>query len=171
MFIKINSLLLYFFLMQQAFATTPVYVDSVIHPAVSHLNQQQFLDTYGTNDTSRAVIQYYFKRNRNAKRDMLIWGTAGIAAGIAFDKVVVNGSEGDALGGLFLGILLGSFIYTGVIEVLLNSFNWIHFSRQRLALRLEKYNASRQLPKSLLRKSLFINLLAVERQLSRMGKQ
>lgn len=167
MLFKISYLLLSLLLMQQAFATAPVYKDSVIQPKVSRLSQEQFLNTYGTGDTTRALIQYYFKRNRIAKRDMLIWGTAGIAAGFAFDRILMNGSGVDALSGLAVGILLGSLIYVGAAVLLINSFNWVHFSRQRLASKLERYKTGKPLPRSIYRNKYFKRFLALEKQISR----
>lgn len=166
MFKYLPCLLLCLLLMQQAFATTPVYKDTAILPKAARLSQQQFLDAYGTNDTSCALIQYYFKRNKKAKRDVLIRSIVGIGAGVAFDQIIMGGSGGDALGALAIGLLLGSVIYVGAFVVLLGIFKWIHFSRQRLAVQLQRYRNGTPLPGFIIRNRIFQKFLAVERKAS-----
>ena len=88
--LKFKSLLLSLLLLQQAFSAVPVYKDSTPVAKAARLSQQQFLDTYGTDDTSRALIRYYFKKNKRARQSVLIWATAGLAAGFTFDQVLLR---------------------------------------------------------------------------------
>ncbi len=98
MFLKISFLLLSFLCAQHAFSMSLPIKDTAINPQAYKLTQQQFIDRYGANDTARALIQYYFKQNKTAKRDILIWTPIGLASSLLFDRAVTNGASGDALG-------------------------------------------------------------------------
>lgn len=81
--------------------------------------------TYGTDETSRAVIQFYFKRNKKAKLNVIIFSSAGLLAVPAFDRIIMHSSptgDGNVLGTLAIGIPLGSLIYVSAVTVAINIY-------------------------------------------------
>jgi hypothetical protein len=171
MLLKAHFLLFSFLLMQQALANVPVYKDTIIHPKAFRMNQQQFLDTYGTDDTSSALIQYYFTRNKQAKGQVLLFGITGALAGFIFDSVVMSNTSLDALSGLFVLLLLGSVIYLSGVFVFINVYRWIRFSRQRLRKQLERRSNGKPLRRSIYRNSLFRHYVGLEKNLSEKEKR
>lgn len=170
MLAKLNCLLLGFLFMQQAVAIPPVYKDTTVQPNVKHWTQQQFSDAYGTSDTTRALIQYYFEQKKRTKHDMMIWGSVGIAAGFAFDRVVDGVWLGYGMGALAVGILLAVAVYVGAVVLVTGIYKLLHFSRQRLLVRLQRYHGGKLLSVFLLWNRKFRRLLAIEREVSRKEK-
>jgi hypothetical protein len=164
--IRILVLLLYLLAAQPALATAPVYKDSTTPPGTARLSRQQFLDRYGTNDTARALIGYYFDKNKKAKRDLIIYGIAGVVAGFLLDAIFVGRWNMDALGGLILVLILGSFVYVCGITVLISLYKWWRFSRRRLAVQLERHRAGKPLRKSIYRNTAFKRHLDLEKHIS-----
>lgn len=145
------------------FATTSFTVADTF-PTSHHLSQQQFLEKYGTDDTSRALIRFYFRRNKIFKLNTLIFGTAGLVAGIVFDRFIVNGTpaRGGILVGLAIGITLGLFIYMCAIVTAFSVFYWVRFSRKNLLKQLRKYKSGKPLLKRISRSILFQKYLQEE---------
>jgi hypothetical protein len=132
----------------------------------ARLSRQQFQDRYGTNDTTRALIGYYFEKNKRAKRDLIIYGFAGVAAGFLLDAIIMGRWNMDALGGLILGLILGSFVYVCGITVLISLYKWWRLSRRRLMVQLERYRAGKPLRKSIYRNTAFKKQLDLEKHIS-----
>lgn len=158
MLIKITSLLLSVLLMQQAFATTPSYKDTVVQPRNYRLTEQQFLEQYGANDTSRALIQYYFEQRKRATIATLVSGIIGGGTGIAFDNGIRKPRVANApdVGGGFYGQIFLVILITAAGTVfLVEAFNWLRFSRKRLLKLIQKQRAGKSLPPLLFQNSAF----------------
>lgn len=163
MIIKIKCILLSCFLFHYAVASVPVYKDSAIHPKEFHLSQQQFLEKYGNDDTSRALIRYYFRRTIGAKRNTIIFGSAGLLSSIAFDRLIVNGTPSrEPLVGIGFVLFLGLMIYVSAIIVLLSILIWILFSKKTLMKQLQKYRTGTPMPNRIKRNFSFKKYLKEE---------
>jgi hypothetical protein len=152
------------FLFHYAVASVPVDSDSTIRPTGARLSQQEFLDRYGTDDTSRALIRYYFSRNKTFKRSTIISGGVGLLSLVVFDSVVAKGepSRGGALAALGMGIVLLSVIFVSAFVVLFGIGMWLIFSRRSLFKQLQKHKAGGPLPKRVRRNPVFQTYLKEE---------
>ncbi|HEU5166532.1 MAG TPA: hypothetical protein VFU29_13370 [Chitinophagaceae bacterium] len=115
------------------------------------ISEHQFLDQYGKDDTSRAIINYYFKQYNGGHKHLFV-NTAIASAGIAlFAIIMANGADAGAI------IVGAPFIFGGVIFGMLafrNAINMIYFSRKKLFKVLKKYFESKKISDSL-RKDIY----------------
>jgi hypothetical protein len=112
-------------------------------------NRNEFLDRYGHDDSSRALINFYFHR-----RGLVIGNlSAGIPftllSGIAlFPATAAENSNGNGLG----TALLFPILFTGVMLILVGSYLWIRYShttlysRKRLLILLDDYFNGKSIP-------------------------
>ncbi len=130
------------------------------------INKQQFLETKSWDDTSRALVHYYFSRNKKAKWGVGIFTGVGLLSAYAFDRIIMGdsgGGGGALLLALFIGIPLAGLILYSAFLVLLYIFYWIRFSRPQLLKQLEKYKATEVLPKRISRNKEFLKFLRMEK--------
>lgn len=140
-----------FFITDKVAASAVVPTDSTPVNKPWKISKEQFLLRYGKDDTSRAVINYYFEHQHN-KGQIKIWVNTLISAtGIAvFAIIAVNGPVGSVIVG-------APFITAGFIFLAFafhNALNMIYFSRKRLYRVLKKYLAGKKIPDSL-RKDIY----------------
>jgi len=80
-----------------------------------HIGSQnnKFVETRSWDDTSRALVHYYFSRNIKVKRGVGIFTGVGLLSAFAFDRILLGDSRGggSALGALIIGIPLALLIY------------------------------------------------------------
>lgn len=151
--IKFIYLLAGLLLLQQAVATAPVYGDTTVQQDVRRWTQKQFLDLYGTSDTARALIHYYFGWRKKARRQTLMAGSIGTAAGLGFVAAEAAVSkQRDIVGG---DVLLLFFLIVGAATAFCIAFvkftRWLRFSRKNLHKQLERHKAGGPLPSWLLK--------------------
>lgn len=138
--------------------------DSAIQPRKPHkLTRQQFLDRYGTDDSSRALIQYYFPKRKAAVRNILqssgLLVLAGLLSIVVFSKG--NGIE-NGLGDFFILLILLSSAYVAVGFLVVNATLLLLQSRRRLYNMLQAYRNGKGLPRRISRKKSFLRLLKKE---------
>src|SRR6185503_14281667 len=107
------------------------------------LSQQKFLLQYGKDDTSRAIINYYFEQHHNRGQKKIFVNTLITAASITvFAIVASNGTAGAIIVGapfLIAGLIFGIFAFR-------NAINVIYFSRKKLYRVLKKYFETKKIP-------------------------
>ncbi len=145
------SLAFVFFIANKDAAAAVVPIDSIPATKPWKLSQQQFLDQYGKDDTSRAIINYYFEQQLNKGRKNFLVNTLITVVSISvFAIITTNGAAG--------AVIIGApFILGGVIFCMLafsNAINMIYFSRKKLFKVLKKYFETKRIPDSL-RKDIY----------------
>jgi hypothetical protein len=157
------SIIFCFFFFNLSFCATGCSksTDSIIPPKDYQHNRNYFLNTYGKDDSSRALIKFFFKRRHYGKKETFVWAGIGIVSTILFITVIQNGDGGINSGSFLLGLILGASIYGGIAGVIEGSFIWLKYSRKKLLKFLIDYNAGRGLPKNIVRKRRFKNQLAL----------
>ncbi len=140
----------------ESLATTVIFQDTSLPQKPHQLSQQQFLDKYGHDDTSRAMILLFFKTNKSAKKLVFLSAAVGILSYLAADAIF---KSTDNVGGIeFLGIL----IVVATLAIPFNIFYWIRYSRQNLLKHLERHKAGNRIPKWIRRDELFQKFLKKE---------
>lgn len=154
---NILGLLLSLLLMQQAFSMKPVYKDSAIQPGSYRLTREQFINRYGTDQASRALIQYYFDNKKKARLATIISGAVGGAAGVSLGGETRKSSPNARdVGGLFYTVvfLAGILTIAGTL-FLVKGFDWLRLSRKRLLKQLLRYQSGEPLPQRIVKSSTF----------------
>lgn len=150
------------FLTQPVEATRPLN-DSAQIKKLYKLSEEEFLNKYGKDDSSRALIRYYFQRRKAFKKAGLI--SAGIAgvSGILFQVLIMDSSGGSALGSLALGFSLMLSLWGFGIATLFLIVKWLKMSRRYLFKLIKKYNAGKGIPKRMTSQLLFEKFLEEEK--------
>jgi hypothetical protein len=140
-----------FFFANKVGAAAVITIDSIPANKPWKLSQQQFLDQYGRDDTSRAVINYYFEQHQHKGRKNLLVNTLITVVSIsAFAIITTNCAAGAVIVGapfFIAGFIFGIFVFRNVM-------NMIYFSRKKLFKVLKKYFETKRIPESL-RKDIY----------------
>lgn len=136
-------------------------IDSLKKPW--HINQEQFIEKYGKDDSSRALIRYYFQRRKAFKKAGLISASIAGVSGILFQLLIMDSTVGSALGSLALGIPLMLLLWGFGIATLFLIVKWLKMSRRYLFKLIKKYNAGKGIPKRMTSQLLFQKFLEEEK--------
>ena len=118
-------------------------------------SKEHFLIKYGKDDSSRALIEFFFRKARESKKNTFWWGGTTIASGILL-TVLLNIPGESALGALFIFLVIGSLFYGSIIWFAIGIFKWLAvFNKKRLARLLKKYNDGKGIPGSIKRNKTF----------------
>lgn len=127
------------------------------------LTEQQFLDQYGKDDSSRALIRFYFER-RKTSRKASFWFSGGAAVFGLTTQAVVTGNNGgrgdDNLGGGLLFLFAGLFLFAIVAVVAI--VKWISRTKKYLFKLVNRYNGNKGVPKRIATHELFQKFLKEE---------
>lgn len=146
---KIKYFLLCCLFSYQSMAAVPFSTDSSIHPKPWKLSQQQFIEQYGNNDTSKALINFYFLRNKRAKQVGVVMTGLGLLTAIGIAKITTTSNHNNraysyafllALGLAMLGFAIGMVILFDILILL-------RFSRKNLYKILQNYSAGKPFPR------------------------
>ena len=147
-----------------SFAASFPRLDTTLHLRKPHkLNKQQFLDRHGADDSSRALIQYYFPKRKAAVRKIVessgLLVLAGVLSIVVFSKG--NGVE-DGLGDFFVLLFLLSSAYVSAAFFIVNGVLLMLRSRKQLYNMLQSYHNGKGLPRNISRKKSFLRLVKQE---------
>lgn len=138
-------------------ATTTSYADSVKVLAHKH-SKQYFLDTYGKDDSTRALINYFFKKRKTAFYETVVPPIAGGASILLlhlFLKSQANVKEDTGGFSVSVVIPLILVIYAVPVYIIAGQMKWLVFNRRKLLTILESYNTGIPLPKRVTRRKMF----------------
>jgi hypothetical protein len=125
------------------------------------ISEIAFLEQYGKDDTSRALIDYYFYKQRVGKRTTLY--SAGIitASGVIASLIIVAGKTSTPyLAGA--GLLFIIIMEAGIIAFIVGFFSWISHARHKLFQLLANYRRENSISKGIKRNYIFKRFLAME---------
>lgn len=128
------------------------------------ISEQQFLDQYGKDDTSRALIRYYFKK-RTGFRNASIFTSAGTGVfGFLIQAMAADSRGGrglDTLGEAFLLLMGFCFLALAAIVVITK---WLTMTRRYLFKLIRRFNRGKGIPKRMSSDDLFKKILKEEEQ-------
>ena len=110
------------------------------------LSRRQFLDTYGKDDTSRAIILYFFKERRVA-----IWSTAvgivtSVVGAIGLAGIAASHPPHEEIGNLIFPMVVLGIASWGVLFTGFGIYWFLHHSRKRLLKTLSGYASGKGIP-------------------------
>ena len=147
----------------QCFASYFNNADSAINPISNHKKTKQYyLDYYGKDDSTRALIEYFFNKKHNSINSIIIWGITGIASTLLL-LYLTNGGYNLGIIGFLLYVDLIAIFYGVAIGLLISLYKLCRFNRKRLFKLLNNYNNGKGLPKNIKRNKTFINELEIQK--------
>ena len=139
-------------------ANTTSYAGSSIKSTEHKHSKQYFLDNYGKDDSSRALINYFFKKRKDAFYESVISPVAGGASVLIlnlFLKSMANVKEDTGGLGFSVAIPLILIIYAVPVYIIDGQIKWLIFNRRKLLTILESYNSGNSLPAKITRRKVF----------------
>jgi hypothetical protein len=116
-------------------------------------SESEFLNIYGKDDSSRALIRFFFDRRKLARRLMII------PVAIDLTLALTLGIYGLTSMGLYLNYLWGSAVlflaFASITLFIVAAGTWMRYSRKRLYHILTQYESGVPLPQKWARKNRF----------------
>jgi len=147
-------------------ANTPLRAleDSSIKKAPYELSQNEFLQQYGRDDSSKALIDFFFHRRMPGITEFAVGMPLLIAGGIGIGAVNHTANEGngtwDTVGqGLIFALLLGAGIALSIVGICM----WSRYPRKRLLRLLNNYFGGKPLPRGITKNRTFKSFVQHER--------
>ena len=169
---KILLLLAFTLVMNTANANImPVYhPEDTTLKAMKHWSEDEFMQESGTDDSSRALISYYFDHRRRGMSTMIWSGSATAAAITATGIIARNLNDGPGTGepgafrGVALAVIAGSVILT-FLSVFSGGFmtRMVVYTKNKLHKDLLRYHAGRGLQKMIGRARRYRMFLQAEK--------
>ncbi len=135
--------------------------------SMKHASEEQFLQRFGTDDSSRALIGYYFEvRKRTGKA--MVWSGPALAASVATTAIVSanrnNGmGEPAAIRGVLLAVIAGAVILFFMTFFGTAALMRLFYSRRTLYNDLQRYNAGKGIRNTVARSRRFRMFLEAEK--------
>ena len=124
----------------------PPFADTIILQEKAYkMNKKSFLDLFGKDDSSKALIQFYYRQRLNGTRFLAIGIPVTIGSafgfGAAMDKVNNDkiGSLDDTINNAFIAGVVGLLLGLGVAFILVGAPFWMKYFRKRLYRQLQNY--------------------------------
>ena len=131
------------------------------------LNREQFYETYGKDDSSRALIGFYFHKRNNAKKMTFVGAGLAITLVVIGGLVIANNSTVpgtvDSYGAVFGLYFLSICFYGSLALMTVGIVRWIILSRKKLMRLLEDYFAGKSIPMNISKSKLFNQWLKEEK--------
>jgi hypothetical protein len=119
-----------------------IYVDTT-HPVKPYkIFHKQFLEEYGKDDTSRAIINYYFKKRTNAGKDIIVMSTITAVSG---SLLLVFAESNAVILPFFAEGLFAAAFWTLGITLIACLYRLFHFSRKNLLKELNDYFSGKEI--------------------------
>lgn len=133
--------------------------DSIVDLTPHKNNHRVFLELYGRDDSTKALINYFFKKRKIAFLETVIPVAVGAASAIILNEIVNmpdnNTTEGNALLVLTVGLPLAVVLYAVPVYVIDGQVKYIKFSRKKLLRYITSYNAGIPLPARITKRKEF----------------
>ncbi|MEJ7693187.1 hypothetical protein [Daejeonella sp.] len=153
---------LFYFLNCINILAAPVnYADTSVNKSTYKQSRQYFLDNYGKDDSTRALINYFFKRRKEAFYETVVPPVTGGLAVVLLAKVVdqinTDFANGKATGLSFIviGVPLLKVIIVSSTALIDGQIKWLVFNRKKLLTVLTDYHSGKPLPKKIKRRRAF----------------
>lgn len=126
------------------------------------ISQKAFLKKYGADDSSRALINYYFSKRKGLRNGALLYASLAGAGYLVFNAVVTQASGRDVAvtGTGVLAVLLGTAL---ALAVPLVAYRWLRTSRKSLFSMLNDYKMGKPIPEKVMKSSSFQRFLSHEK--------
>ncbi|HXH99752.1 MAG TPA: hypothetical protein VNI52_05765 [Sphingobacteriaceae bacterium] len=134
------------------------YADTSVNKSSYKQSKQYFLDNYGKDDSTRALINYFFKKRKEAFYETVV---PPVAAGVSLLLLnlilnhAANVKEDTGGGYLLVGLSAVVTIYGSAATLIDGQIKWLVFNRKKLLTVLTDYHSGKPLPKKIKRRKAF----------------
>ena len=125
------------------------YADTNINKLSYKQSKQYFLEKYGKDDSTRALINYFFKKRIDGIYETFVPLAVGGGSALLLNNIKVGAML------ILVPITLALVLYACPIYIINGQVKWISFSRKRLLGYLIDYNSGKPLPKRVKRRKAF----------------
>jgi hypothetical protein len=136
--------------------------DSTVPQKAYKMEKKGFLERYGRDDSSKALIYFYFRKRKVNKNIFFPGAALGLAAGIGYFPVnnlpdIGEFNTADYKGGNKIFLVLGIFCLAaaGIPLLLVGGSLWMHYSRKKLLKLLNDHFNGRSIPAGIARNKSF----------------
>ncbi len=136
----------------------PVFNDSTTNDKPHKILKEEFWKRYGTDDTSRALIHFYFEK-RTTNKSLAIGSGAATAIAAGSAGAVLLATTTFNLVSFLLIITLMAMAYVTALMLVVGVVFFVVNNRRRLHRMLRHYHSRNGLPRRLRRKKSFLRLL------------
>jgi hypothetical protein len=124
------------------------------------LNRKEFLRKYGRDDSSRALIAFFYYKRGASQGTVASGAVMGIVSGIAFDRATNVAESGNAsFADAFYAFALSMVVAAGIAVFSIGTVIWIRYSRKRLLRLLKDYFNGKSIPRGIRKNKLYRSLL------------
>ncbi len=135
-----------------------ISLDTSIDQSNYKHSQKYFLENYGKDDTSKALINYYFAKREKALIETVIPAITGGIATLIVAKVNTDNNSPSSKDSGYAGlVIVPAFIIIlySAGTLIDGQIKWLVFSRSKLFKLLNDYNSGKPLPKKITRRKAF----------------
>lgn len=153
--LRISLLLFFCFKMLMGFGFSVIPFTDSTTGKKHQLTREAFLNRYGTDDSSRALIHYFFDKRQVAQKKAITRAGIAAGAGILFALLVMSNIFQGNLLLIIAAIGLGSAFWVFLLFGIFSGIVLYSFSRKRLLRLLQAYQQGKPLPKKITRQLPF----------------
>ncbi len=125
------------------------YVDTSINKLSYKQSKQYFLEKYGRDDSTRALINYFFKKRKDGIYETFVPLAVGVGSALLLNNIKVGAML------ILVPITIALVLYACPIYIIDGQVKWISFSRKKLLGYLIAYNSGKSLPAKIKRRKAF----------------
>jgi hypothetical protein len=107
------------------------------------LSRKQFLDTYGKDETSRAIIIYFFKERRVAIWSTVAGTVTSVIGALGLAGIAASHPPHEEIGDLIFPMVMFGIASWGVLLTGFGIYWLFHHSRKRLMRTLNDYSSGK----------------------------
>ena len=154
----------FIFIVKTSFASAPMpmtFIDTTNSKKEFKLNKKEFLEKYGKDDSSSALIKFFFQKRKLGAIGAF---TNGPFASFFITAAVVAGSSNSNNDGR-KAVLIASYAFLAltVTFLVLSIVMLIKHTRKELLMQLHNYNAGQAIPKKISESHLYKRILKGEK--------
>jgi len=156
--------LLFFFYVFLNCTKTPAAIktnlaDTSINKSNYKHSRQYFLENYGKDDSTKALVNYFFAKREKALIETVIPAVAGgvaaaLVARLSYSANNPTSGKGSGYAGLVIVPAFLVVLYSSV-TLIDGQIKWLVFNRRKLLVILISYNSGKSLPKKITHRKAF----------------
>lgn len=160
---KLALITVFLFLGNYSFASSiPCFVvaDTVIDHAPYALTQDEFIAQYGRDDSSKALINFFFQKRSRAQNTVgggaVVTVLAAVGLGVSVHAANTKTNDiGNELASIFAVAIASIALGAGIAVVTVGAALWGRYSKKRLLILLKDYFAGKPMARGIAKNRMF----------------
>jgi len=152
---RIFILVLCCFAITAACASSSLKANDSLPATEYKLSKPEFIQRYGKDDSSKALIRFYFHKRERAQKMIFIPVIAGSVTAAFIAVAASNSSNNSGYEEFFFYEFMSLIVTAALVLTLTGVVRCLLFTRRKLLLRLRQYEAERYIPENITASKLF----------------